>query len=231
MCFTPIISLSTAIIEFLVGTFILIRYRNTLVSVFSAIFVYVLGLYQFTEFMLCTTNNPHLWAAIGFATYTFLPTIGLHFVLRLTKRKFNKYILYTPAIIFALIAILRSDFVLGTTCATLYVIVRTLFSLSGPYWPIFFVYIGYYFGYFLFMLYLLIQNYKDKSLGKVYQVFTWVSLITILIPLILICLLPALSFAFPSIYCHFSMLFTIAAIMANQIYDTKKEKDKEKFFN
>src|SRR3989339_861921 len=177
MCFTPIISLSTAIIEFLVGTFILIRYRNTLVSVFSAIFVYVLGLYQFTEFMLCTTNNPHLWAAIGFATYTFLPTIGLHFVLRLTKRKFNKYILYTPAIIFALIAILRSDFVLG----------------------------------------------------KVYQVFTWVSLITILIPLILICLLPALSFAFPSIYCHVSMLFTIAAIMVNQIYDTKK--GKEKFFN
>src|SRR3989339_701403 len=208
MCFTPIISLSTAIIEFLVGTFILIRYRNTLVSVFSAIFVYVLGLYQFTEFMLCTTNNPHLWAAIGFATYTFL-----------------------PAIVFALIAILRSDFILGTTCATLYVIVRILFSLSGPYWPVFFVYIGYYSGYILFILYLLIQNYKDKSLGKVYQVFTWISLITILIPLILICLLPALSFAFPSIYCHFSMLFTIAAIMANQIYDTKKEKDKEKFFN
>ena len=86
MCFTPAISLTTALIEFIIATFILVKYKRYVVPVFFAILVYVLGIYQFTEFMLCTTNNAFLWAKLGFITYTFLPAIGLHFAFRLTKK-------------------------------------------------------------------------------------------------------------------------------------------------
>ncbi|MBA7608458.1 hypothetical protein ES703_15635 [subsurface metagenome] len=228
MCFTPFISLTTAIIEFAVATFILIRYKKYLVPVFSAILIYVLGFYQFTEFMLCSSGNPFLWAKIGFITYTFLPAIGLHFILRLTKnKKYNKLIYLIP-IFFAIITIITPNFILKASCSKVFVTVQHVLA-SQNYANLFPFYLIYYIGALIFMgmlLFILIKKERNKLDKKIEELWFMAGLITILIPLILILILPALKIKFPSIYCEFALLFTIAALISSSLYVRKKKKEK-----
>lgn len=225
MCFAPWVSLSTAILEFAVATFILIRYKDYLVPAFSAIFIYVLGLYQFTEFMLCTGSNPHLWATIGFATYTFLPAIGVHMAIRFTKEKFNNYLWYVPPVIFGLIAFLKKDFVLSAGCDRVFVMVYALFIDSVNVVP-YSLYLMYYSSFLFVAIFLFFLHMKKNQMGRIY--FWWVSLfiLTMTAPLILIVMLPNFNLQFPSIYCEFALLFSIAAVAGSEIYHRKKKKER-----
>ncbi len=228
MCFTPFVSLTTAIIEFAVATFILIKYKKYLVPVFSAIFIYVLGFYQFTEFMLCSSGNPFLWAKIGFITYTFLPAIGLHFVLRLTKnKKYNKLIYLVP-IFFAIITIITSNFIIKASCSKVFVTVQNVLA-SQNYANLFPFYLIYYIGSIVFMgilLFVLIKKERNKLDKKIEGLWFTTGLIAILIPVLLILILPALKIKFPSIYCEFALLFTVAALISSSLYVRKKKKEK-----
>ena len=165
MCFTPIISLTTAILEFIVATFILIYFKRTTFVKFSVIFIYVLGFYQFTEFMLCTSGNEFLWAKIGFITYTFLPALALHFALTFNKKKYNlTYIYFLPILIF-IFAFLNQNFILNASCDSVFVIVQTMFfsfkNLQSIILSILFM--SYYFGFILLVPYILIKKrYKTK---------------------------------------------------------------------
>ena len=113
MCFTPTVSLTTAIIEWVIATFILFRYKKSVFSRFMALFIFILGFYQFSEYMLCTSGNVELWAKLGFISYTFLPALGLHFILSYTKNKFNKAWLYAPVAIIILVVILKNNFIIN----------------------------------------------------------------------------------------------------------------------
>jgi hypothetical protein len=227
MCFTPFISLTTAIIEFAVATFILIKYKKYLVPVFSAILIYVLGFYQFTEFMLCSSSNPFLWAKIGFITYTFLPAIGLHFILRLAKnKKYNKLIYLIP-IFFAIMAIITSNFITKASCSKVFVIVQNVLA-SQNYTNLFPLYLIYYIGSILIMviiLFTLIKKERNNLDKKIEGLWLMAVLIATLIPIILIFILPALKIKFPSIYCEFALLFTIAALISSDLYVRKKKKE------
>ncbi len=227
MCFTPFVSLTTAIIEFAVATFILIKYKKYLVPVFSAILIYVLGFYQFTEFMLCSSSNPFLWAKIGFITYTFLPAIGLHFILRLAKnKKYNKLIYLIP-IFFAIIAITTSNFITKASCSKVFVIVQNVLA-SQNYTNLFPLYLIYYIGSILIMviiLFTLIKKERNNLDKKIEGLWLMAVLIATLIPIILIFILPALKIKFPSIYCEFALLFTIAALISSDLYVRKKKKE------
>lgn len=227
MCFTPFISLTTAIIEFAVATFILIKYKKYLVPVFSAILIYVLGFYQFTEFMLCSSSNPFLWAKIGFITYTFLPAIGLHFILRLAKnKKYNKLIYLIP-IFFAIMAIITSNFITKASCSKVFVIVQNVLA-SQNYTNLFPLYLIYYVGSILIMVIILltlIKKERNKLDKKIEGLWLMAVLIATLIPIILIFILPALKIKFPSIYCEFALLFTIAALISSDLYVRKKKKE------
>lgn len=228
MCFTPFISLTTAIIEFAVATFILIKYKKYFVPVFSAILIYVLGFYQFTEFMLCSSGNPFLWAKIGFITYTFLPAIGLHFILRLAKnKKYNKLIYLVP-IFFAIITIITPNFIIKASCSKVFVIVQNVLA-SQNYANLFPFYLIYYVGSILIIgiiLLALIKKERNKLDKKIEELWFIAVLITILIPIILILIIPALEIKFPSIYCEFALLFTITALISSSLYAKKKKKEK-----
>jgi hypothetical protein len=228
MCFTPFISLTTAIIEFAVATFILIKYKKYFVPVFSAILIYVLGFYQFTEFMLCSSGNPFLWAKIGFITYTFLPAIGLHFILRLAKnKKYNKLIYLVP-IFFAIITIITPNFIIKASCSKVFVIVQNVLA-SQNYANLFPFYLIYYVGSILIIgiiLLVLIKKERNKLDKKIEELWFIAVLIAILIPIILILIIPALEIKFPSIYCEFALLFTITALISSSLYARKKKKEK-----
>jgi len=219
MCFTPAISLTTAIIEFIVASIILIFFRKSLVNKYFSIFIYFLGFYQFTEFMLCTSNNPVLWAKIGFITYVFLPAMGLHFVMRFFNKKFKYELLYIPPIVFSLIAIFAENFILRSECGSVFIIVKTLLFNSSN-WISSILYWLYYFGFILiifFLLLIMIKKEKNKIKRKM-EIVVFLALILSLVPaVILIMVFPLLNIMFPSIYCEFALLFTIAALIVSYL--------------
>ena len=227
MCFAPVISLTTAIIEFLVATFILIKYKKYIIPVFLAILIYVLGIYQFTEFMLCTSSNAFLWAKLGFITYTFLPAMGLHFILRLARNKKYNCLVYIPALFFSFWAIFKSNFIIYASCSSVFVTVNKAFTYQG-YSLLSKGYLVYYFGFILIMIimaFVWFKKEKNKITKKLAKLLGSAMIITLALPLILIFILPSLKIQFPSVYCQFALLFTIVALVGIGIYDKKKRKE------
>ena len=211
MCFTPQVSLSTAIIEFVTGTSIWIFFRKSLVNRFCIVFLYLLGFYQFTEFMLCTSDDPVLWVKLGYITYTFLPAMGLHFAIRITDRKYKGWLLYVLPVTFSLIAIFTKDFVITSVCSTVFVIVRLCKSLIHS-----LLYTIYYFGFIALVCFFLWNRFrKEKNLirRKLYILVLLTVLASLISALILIVIFPSLGIMFPSIYCQFALLFAIAALV------------------
>jgi hypothetical protein len=227
MCFTPIISLTTAAIEFIVATFILIKYKRYVLPVFLAILIYVLGIYQFTEFMLCVSNNAFLWAKLGFITYTFLPAMGLHFVLRLARNRKYNWLVYLPPLFFSFWAAFKTNFIVNASCSKVFVIVNKVFTSQG--YDLFFKgYLLYYSGFILMMViitFILVKKAKDKITRQLAKLLGGAIVITITLPLILIFILPSLKIQFASVYCQFVLLFTIVALIGAKIYDKKKKKE------
>ncbi len=225
MCFTPWVSLTTAIIEFFVGTFILTRYKNNIVSTFSAIFIYILGFYQFTEFMLCTNSYTRLWVILGFSAYSFLPAIGLHMVIKLTREKFNNYVWYIPPIIFSLIAFLKDNFVISAGCNKIFVAVSTTFTNQFTAIP-HNIYIIYYFGFISISCFLLISHIKKQQMKKIYIWWFVTFIITATAPLLLMDIIPHFYQQFPSIYCEFAIFFSITALVTSEMYCKEKKRKK-----
>src|SRR3990167_6514039 len=112
MCFTPAISLLIALFEWGVGGFLLFSKRKTQFPVTIPIFMFFLGLYQFTEFMLCITGSSQVWGRLGFIAYTYLPALGMCSAWDYCKEKYHKTLVLIVPTIFALFAILKSDFIL-----------------------------------------------------------------------------------------------------------------------
>lgn len=223
MCFTPIVSLSTAIFEFVVATAILVFCRKSLINRFFPLLIYILGFYQFTEFMLCTSNYPFFWAKMGFVTYSFLPAVGLHFIMKLTNRKCNYITIYMVPVIFSLMAFLKPGFIIESTCTTFFVIViKDLFN------PLFsYIYGLYYFGFIMLLCYFLLKSFnkeKDQLKRKSYAIIFAAALITLLPAVVIFIIFPAFKVIFPSVYCEFAVLFTAAALVASYLDNKIKKK-------
>lgn len=216
MCYTPTISLATAILEFAIAGYIFFRYRLTTYTKFIIPFIFLLGLYQLSEFMLCLTGHSRLWVTAGLIIYTFLPPIALHFVIRYTRIKLPYWqLIYVLPITFSLIALLINNFVIAGSCSSVFILAQTLFSQSVT-MPLTAIYWFYYFGYIMLTVILLLGARKrtiSKIKKRIYLIGVLSILITLLPPLILVIILPSLGLKFPSIYCQFALLFAVVALI------------------
>ena len=122
MCYTPIVSLATAIIEFIIVIY-LFRIINDKRLRFLPYFVFFLGLYQLTEFFLCITNNL-FWARLGFASYTLLPILFLQLFYDFYHKNFNKW-LYAVPLSFIGLAFLHPEFISEATCSSFFVMTNS----------------------------------------------------------------------------------------------------------
>lgn len=124
MCLTPAVSITTAFIEFAITIYLFLKTKNN--RLYPIIFfVFLLGFYQFTEFMLCTTSSPEFWAKIGFATYTFLPIFVYNLFINLSGYKVKKY-LYIIPLFFSIFALLFPNFISYADCNYLHITVEKL---------------------------------------------------------------------------------------------------------
>jgi hypothetical protein len=214
MCFTPTVSITTAIIEFTVATIIILFFRKSSIERSMAIFIYLLGFYQLTEFMICITNYSFLWAKLGFITYTLLPSIGLLFALEYTKRRVNYFAVFVIPLIFSLIA-LFSKFIISTSCGNYFVTVKSLLYNPSNYVSGI-IYFVWYVSMIMIICCLLFIHYRKskKKLQRFIDIdVIFVSLTSLIPAIILFFILPMLRIQFPSIYCKFSAIFTIGAII------------------
>ncbi len=220
MCFVPIISISTAFIEFFIAIFILFYFKKTPYKNTSLIFILFLGLYQLSEYLLCSTSNPFLWAKLGFITYTFLPALALKIVLEIldiskTKKIFNNIKIFFFPIMFSIFALVKDDFISTAICDKYFILVYKNFFENYHHF-LNNIYILYYFGTILILLYLLIKGYKKKNQSKKNKkIIFWFFLafiIGLIPPIILLFIFPIIFYKFPSIYCQFSLLTTFCLI-------------------
>ncbi|GAH86475.1 unnamed protein product, partial [marine sediment metagenome] len=148
--------------------------------------------------------------------------------LRLAKnKKYNKLIYLIP-IFFVIITIITPNFITKASCSKVFVTVQNVLA-SQNYVNLFPFYSIYYVGSILIIgiiLLTLIKKEKNKLDKKIEGLWLMAVIITILIPFILILIIPALGIKFPSIYCEFALLFTIAALISSSLYVRKKKKEK-----
>lgn len=227
MCFTPAISLTTALIEFVAALIIRTKFRKSLVNNFFFIFLIFLGFYQFTEFMLCSSGNANFWARMGFITYTFLPAIGLYHILKITNKNINTAnlgLLFVIPISFSFVALFMKDFVVKSQCSQFFIEVVTLVSKSPE---VLAFYASYYFLFILFMIIILYRKLiKERNHIKkeIEMDIMFAILVTLIPPLLLVIIFPTFGFKIPSIYCQFAILFTITAFIVAYLDDKISKK-------
>jgi hypothetical protein len=213
MCFAPQISLLTAVVEWVLVAIVLLKFRRSLVARFVAVFIFVLGLYQFTEFMLCRTALTSLWAQIGFLTYTFLPAMGLHFMLRLVDRKSKLAWCYILPVTFSILSIVSKGFVLGSACHQFFVSTQLMFFNPVAHRIIMSIYSMYYFGFIVIASMIAskaIMAEKEKIKKKI-MIFGLAAVWVATLPaFVFVIILSQFAIQFPSVYCEFALLMAIA---------------------
>ena len=217
MCSTPRISLATALIEFLTALYLWLTLKRTIVMKLLVIFLYLLGMYQFSEFMICMSDYANVWSRIGFISYNFLPAVGLHIVLSYSRIKFPRFLIYIVPALAALAAIFMQGFIFETACGEFFVTIKTPFFRDvgiGEPW-LFEIYSAYYLGFILLGVLILMKNYFGEPKGARKTMFFGMliaTLVSLLPAYVFVVLLPAYSIKFPSIYCHFAIVFALFAI-------------------
>lgn len=208
MCYTPAVSITTAIIEFILAAILLFKYPKATLKYFFALFLLMLGLYQFTEFMLCKTGHDIFWVRAGFIVYSFLPALGLHAALFYLKSKINRFLLYTVPVALTLTAF-TNDQIWQGTCNTIFITTKTILSQHPT---LFLIYITYYVSFTLLICWLSIKEYsRVRTHLKRIMSITWIIAILLMsVPtFVLIIIFPELGIRFPSILCHFALLLAL----------------------
>lgn len=214
MCFNPTVSLSTAIIEWILAFILTWKYPQATIRKFTAVFLFTLGLYQFAEFMVCRTGHWELWMRVGFIAYSFLPAMALHTTLFYLKINFNRYLIYVIPVIVSLLAITKQNFIETGICHSIFVTAKTtLFNLQSVFGIIGFgIYLAYYFGLILVSCLLAFRAYNKEKNQKKKKVLLALPLAVFLMcfpTFILIIIFPAFNIMFPSVLCHFALLLAL----------------------
>lgn len=214
MCYNPTVSITTAIIEWTLATIIPFKYPKNRTRFFSSALMFFLGLYQFTEFMFCRTNQADLWMRLGFMAYSLLPAIGLHTTLYYFKIKINLFWIYIVPAVYIIGAAMANNFMVENKCHDIFVTARNIFSnINSPFSSVRFgIYCAYYFSFILISCLVCIRAYMKESNHKKQKVILAFPTAVFLMSFptfILIVLFPALNIQFPSILCHFGLLLAL----------------------
>ena len=227
MCFVPKVSLATALIEFFAAGWMYYRFPRKTLTIFFSIIVALLGLYQMTEFLLCTVGQPEIWGKAGFIVYALIPSVTVFYTITLVKSRPNFFLVFAPALFFIISAFLDPNFVIQGTCSTMFVTVRNKFSFPNSRILPFSIFALYYYSYLaIATAYLFWGIIKSESKKKTFLYLLMLSSIflTLFPPLVLIIIFPYLGIKFPSVYCQFAMLLTLTGIIGLYIENRPEKK-------
>jgi len=207
MCYTPLLSLSTAIIEYGLAA-LAFRYHRTRFRDLLITSLVLLATYQITEYMFCTTSND-AWIVVGFIAYTFLPAVGVHTCIRFAKKAVELDRIYVLPAWFSFTALIANPFVINASCLKYLLFVDHLYTvLDGTKIIPTLGYIAYYGSFVLYGYYLLSQETHDLQKRRVANILI-VGLGIATVPAILIYFLRPYV-PFPSLWCQFALTYAVA---------------------
>lgn len=108
----------------------------------SALLLFILGIFQLSEYLICKGVQPLLWSKIAFISIAFLPILGVHLISLITKKTIWTKIGYIIAVILSLIIIFVPDIFISTSCTGNFVIFDSLGSyklLHSAYYLLFLI--------------------------------------------------------------------------------------------
>jgi len=216
MCFTPKISLTTALIEFISAGFIYHRYPKSKLMSFFLIVLVFLGIYQLSEFFLCVEGSLQIWGKLGFFAYTLIPAFILYSVAANNQFKKKYLLFFLPPAYFIAIAIFDKNFVSYGVCSTLFVTIRNRFLDYENNFISSTLFSDYYAIYIALTCIFLLRKIKKSSEKKeklIYALMMASIPLAIIPPLIFVIIFPSFFISFPSIYCQFAMLITLTALI------------------
>lgn len=226
MCFTPGISFATAVIEFLLVAIMMYAFRPSAFRNYFAILISFLGLYQFSEFMLCTGMYPLAWAVVGFVVYSFIPAIGLDLMMEHMGIKRIKALIYVFPIAVSIFAILSPGFAGGAYCQDYFVQVLNMINapMNGFEEIVGALYRMFYTGFIIAMAIIGILGtiYSKKAKESAVSFLVFLAVIIMSVPTYLVVFIwPEYNLSFPSVLCHFALLFALTAFCAVWIDDRR----------
>ena len=212
-CFSPLVMMTTFLIEFGSALYILYRYRMDTNARLITTMLGCLAIFQFAEYMICQSAfflSSLDWAKIGYMAITILPPLGIHLGLTIAKQK-NTQILaaaYGSAGLFMSYFLFIGQGIQASKCLGNYVIFDIASNAVLPYGV-------FYYGWLFTGMYLF-WNYKDQIVStERKQALTWLTYgyLSFLVPSTVVTLLdPSTMRAVPSVMCGFAVLMALCLL-------------------
>lgn len=204
--FNGIVSLLFACIELLLLFNLLFFSQKSKENVLAIVMVFLLFSYQFMEFLICYLEIQHqVMIYLAFVTITFLPPLGLYFVITFIGRKNNYSIfVFIPGLLFIIYYLFVIDHFEVTHCSVLYAIYN---------YPLGDLYGFFYYMPILLTIILLVVSYKKEKVSnkKVLLRILLVGYLLVFIPaIILLIIFPQLIHAAESILCKFAFILALS---------------------
>ncbi|HSW48355.1 MAG TPA: hypothetical protein VLG67_04740 [Candidatus Saccharimonadales bacterium] len=201
-CFTPLVSLATFIIEFSLAIYTLSRYKLNKFNKIAAVTIICLGIFQLSEYMLCTANQNLFWGRVGTTSITLLPILGLNLITFMTKKSRWLYIGYALAGII-IYSVFFLSFLNNYHCTNKFVAIQ--FANPSD-----IVYVIYYFGFLLIGLGILFQHYLSQEKNSIEMLWMTAGYLSFIIPTAIIYIISQTTYyAIPSIMCGFAIMFAL----------------------
>ncbi|HUQ85675.1 MAG TPA: hypothetical protein VM077_05085 [Candidatus Limnocylindrales bacterium] len=220
-CFTPTVSFATFLIEFILAIYVVARYKMNKFNLIAVSIILLLGLFQFSEYMICKSNHVIFWGQIGIASITMLPILGLHLITIITKKSkllFFGYIV-TAVIIFSIFFL---SFLNNFICTDKFV------GLNYEN-PVDMLYTIYYFSLLIVGLVILLDHLRVKEMHTQEQKWMVAGYLSFILPTAFIFIFSNLThFAIPSVMCGFAILFALILTFKAIPGYNKNNKNREK---
>lgn len=204
-CFTPMVTLATFLIEFVLAGYVIYKYKLDNFSRIVVVTLLLLGSFQLSEFIMCSGGDMQLWSRIGTACITMLPVLTLHLITLLTDRSKLIYAGYASGL-----GIIASMFIfniqMNPECTGNFVILG-FGNLFG--WVFYF----YYSVFVLAGLFLLSKSLLNQKSDKTIISWAFIAYLSLLVPTGLVYLfIAATRQGVPSIMCGFAITAALIVV-------------------
>jgi hypothetical protein len=208
-CFSPPVMIATFIVELLMASYTLLRYKMNHLSRLIVLLLLNLALFQLAEYLVCTHDPVAVTAArFGYAAITFLPPLGYSIMGQLTTPlpKHVSRLMYGLAFLFVGYFLSTHGAFTGYRCTGNYVI----FQIGDMQT---YIYGSYYYGVVMMSLWRgarYLHNPIVKELKKRAVRWFMIGYLVFLVPIAVLTVVhPDTRQAIPSIMCGFAVSFAI----------------------
>lgn len=222
MCFAPYISLSTFVIEFFLALFFLLKNPKDKLNRIIALMVFLLGIYQLNEFLICVTSI-NLFTRLAMITTTILPPLAVSYALIMWRKKIRYYwhfLIYSPALFFTLMFALTTYYNKSAEC-------MTVFIQYFPRWIVLSNFYSLYYMTYLIgagVLFYFASTIKHKHERILLRLGALGMAIFTIPTFIFILFMPSMYINLPSVLCTFALLLAIELIVVLWYKDKHKIK-------